>query len=150
MKEWAPAIIAFLVLLVGYAQWRTANQRVVLDLFDRRLESYQDLEDAVGGVLREGVVDAHAFRRYLDGKMRARFLFGNDVLEFLDSVYDDIVALQTIYTDDVINHSARRMELTDKKFAAVRRVSAFAEQAPLIFGPYMSMTARNTPFWRPW
>ena len=139
MHNWIAVLIAFGVLLIGYAQWRTANQRAVLDLFERRLAAYYELESAIGGVMREGIVDGDAFRRYLNGRMQARFLFGTDVLEFLDSIYDD-----------VIDHSAKRVELTDNKFAALRRVSGFAERAPAVFGPYMNMTARNTPFWRPW
>jgi len=139
MHNWIAVLIAFGVLLIGYAQWRTANQRAVLDLFERRLAAYYELESAIGGVMREGIVDGDAFRRYLNGRMQARFLFGTDVLEFLDSIYDD-----------VIDHSAKRVELTDNKFAALRRVSGFAERTPAVFGPYMNMTARNTPFWRPW
>jgi hypothetical protein len=150
MHNWIAVLIAFGVLLIGYAQWRTANQRAVLDLFERRLAAYYELESAIGGVMREGIDDGDAFRRYLNGRMQARFLFGTDVLEFLDSIYDDVIALQTIYRDDVIDHSAKRVELTDNKFAALRRVSGFAERAPAVFGPYMNMTARNTPFWRPW
>jgi hypothetical protein len=36
--------VSILVLLVAYSQWRTANQRVVLDLFDRRLKVFNEIE----------------------------------------------------------------------------------------------------------
>jgi hypothetical protein len=47
MTDWIAALIAFGIFLVGYGQWRTANHRVVLDLFERRTKVYGRLESAI-------------------------------------------------------------------------------------------------------
>jgi hypothetical protein len=36
----AAIVVSVVVAVVQYAQWRTANQKVVVDLFDRRLKVY--------------------------------------------------------------------------------------------------------------
>jgi hypothetical protein len=152
MHNWVAVTIAFGVFLVGYAQWRTANQRVVVDLFEKRLAAYNELEGAVGQVMREGEVDEAAFRRFLIGKMDARFLFGREVLDYLEAVYRDIVSLKTVYRNDVIDTKPdrERERVIDLKFEVFGRVSDFALKAPEVFGPYMRLDQKNTPFWRPW
>jgi hypothetical protein len=150
MATWVGVVIAFGVALISYAQWRTANQRVVLDLFQKRIDVYEDIESALGVVLREGKVDEDAFRRFLTSKLAARFLFGRDVLAYLDSIYKDIVSLNTIYRDDVIDTKPDREALINKKYDAFNHIAEFAQNAPEIFAPYMRMNQKNTPFWRPW
>jgi hypothetical protein len=47
--EWIIAAgTATFVALVGYFQWRTAEQKAVLDLFDRRHAIYEIVRKAVG------------------------------------------------------------------------------------------------------
>jgi len=46
--------IALLAVTIGVLQWRTAHQRAVLDLFDRRMENYDALNAAIFEILREG------------------------------------------------------------------------------------------------
>jgi len=40
------------VATVGYFQWRTAEQKAVLDLFDRRHEIYEIVRNSVGQMCR--------------------------------------------------------------------------------------------------
>src|SRR3954447_5649586 len=89
MTSWIAVLIAFGVFLVGYAQWRTANQRVVLDLFERRMKAYGRIEGAVAEVMREGAVDHEAFDKFAMARADARFIFGSDVLAYLKALYED-------------------------------------------------------------
>jgi hypothetical protein len=76
----AAIIVSLVVAVVQYAQWRTANQKVVIDLYDRRLKVYEQLGKAIGPVVREGEVSEAAFNEFMIGQADATFLFGDDVL----------------------------------------------------------------------
>jgi hypothetical protein len=43
------------VATVGYIQWRTAEQKAVLDLFDRRHEIYEIVRNSVGQMCRNSL-----------------------------------------------------------------------------------------------
>jgi hypothetical protein len=82
----AAITVSIVVAVVQYAQWRTANQKVVIDLYDRRLKVYQQLEKAVGPVLRDGEVSGAAFKEFMIGQADPTFLFGEDIQEYLKSL----------------------------------------------------------------
>ena len=50
----ATALIAAFAGFIGYRQWRTSHERIVLDLFERRMTVYEDIWKVVANVLREG------------------------------------------------------------------------------------------------
>jgi hypothetical protein len=145
----AAIIVSIVVAVVQYAQWRTANQKVVIDLYDRRLKVYQQLEKAIAPVLREGEVSNAAFLEFMIGQADATFLFGEDVQEYLKSLRKCFAWLLSI-TKEVIDNSPKRAELIDTKHKYIAEIVAFYDTAPRLFAPYMKLTQKNTPFWRPW
>src|SRR3981081_1151636 len=114
MTDWIAALIAFGIFLVGYGQWRTANHRVVLDLFERQTKVYGRLESAILTVLREGVADDTTFDEFTIAYADARFLLGSDAMTYLQKVYQDL-AVMKFHTEDVINAMAEPADAIDKK-----------------------------------
>jgi hypothetical protein len=49
-----PVIVATFVAIIGYFQWRTAHQRVILDLFERRMKVYEGAKRCVSYVVAHG------------------------------------------------------------------------------------------------
>jgi hypothetical protein len=145
----AAIIVSLVVAVVQYAQWRTANQKVVIDLYDRRLKVYEQLGKAIGPVVREGEVSEAAFNEFMIGQADATFLFGDDVLEYLKSLRKCFAWLLSI-RNEFIDNSPNRAELIDTKYKYIGEIVAFYDKAPGLFAPYMKLTQRNTPFWRPW
>jgi hypothetical protein len=137
------------VALVGYAQWRTANQKVVLDLHEKRIKVYDQIEDAIASVMRHGSVADDVAAQFARGRAEARFLFGPDVLDYLQSVWSDVTWIHT-YTPDTIRQSPNPSDLFNKRTDTMIRVSNFFTEAPNKFAPYIRMDQKNTPFWRPW
>lgn len=142
-------LIALGVALISYAQWRTANQRVVLDLHERRMKVYDALQSAVGDVVRDGASSDDTFRAFVRAENDARFLFGPDVLDYLQKLREDFVFVTT-YTVPVIQRDPNREQLFQRHTATLLRINAFFKDGPDKFGPYMRMDQKNTPFWRPW
>jgi hypothetical protein len=75
-----PAIAAIAVMIALF-QWRTAQQKVVLDLFDRRMETYTALRTVAAKVMASsGAATLQTSFEFLQALDRAEFLFGNKVL----------------------------------------------------------------------
>jgi hypothetical protein len=60
----ATIVVSLVVALVQYAHWRTANQKVVIDLYDRRLKVYEQIETSIRGVMREGSASNEEFYQF--------------------------------------------------------------------------------------
>jgi len=76
-------ILALMVAAIAFAQWRTARQRMILDLFQRRMEIVDLVSRIISTILLEG---AHRIED-VDGFLRAtrgdKFLFGPEVATYL-------------------------------------------------------------------
>jgi hypothetical protein len=81
-----PAIAA-LAIVIGVMQWRTAHQRAVLDLFEKRFALYQELRTVVGQVIAQGHVGMDTTIDFLRAADKAQFLFGPEVTAYLNSVH---------------------------------------------------------------
>src|SRR5467141_1107701 len=86
--------IALLAVVIGVLQWRTSHQRAVLDLFDRRMENYDALNDAVVEIMREGNATLKALVPFSQAAARARFLFGKEVTAYLEETEKRIISLR--------------------------------------------------------
>jgi hypothetical protein len=54
LQALATPAVALLAIVIALLQWRTAHQRAVLDLFDRRMQAFDSLNAAVAEIMREG------------------------------------------------------------------------------------------------
>jgi hypothetical protein len=138
----AAIIVPLVVAVVQYAQWRTANQKVVVDLFDRRRKVFDRLSEGITPVMREGEVSGPAFTLFMIGQADARFLFGDDVQDYLEKLRHCFVWL-TSMTNEVIDTSPKRAEMIDTKHKHIAEIISFYEKAPTLFAPYMRLTQKT-------
>ena len=54
VNAFSTLVIGVLVVVIGIAQWRTAHQRAVLDLFEKRMAIFNKLSGVVRGVVTFG------------------------------------------------------------------------------------------------
>ena len=145
------AAVAILGVLIAYFQWRTAHQRVVLDLFDRRLRIFELAGNACGNIISSGKATVEALRQLHEAKGNARFLFGDDVNSYLKDRITDFAFLIS-FTDEVIRDSPEQQQsiLIDKKYKAMTKIAEYQNEAPAIFAPYMRLNQRMPSAWLPW
>jgi hypothetical protein len=72
--------LQFLAAVIGFMQWRTAHQRSVLDLFEKRFEVYSSIREIVGEVIREGSVPNLRAFNFARAAEKAQFLFGSEAV----------------------------------------------------------------------
>ena len=130
--------IALLAAVIGIMQWRTSHQRAVLDLFDKRWETYRSLGQHIAEVLQHGSVSEKTYIDYLRTKDRAEHLFGPEVTKYLDEVKD----LFTRHQD-----AEQQMKLegpdhakwVDRKYRAFEAISKSHGRLKPLVAPYMRM-----------
>ena len=65
-------VIAAAVALIGYAQWRTTNQRVVMDLFEKRLAVVEKLKKVMREVIMHGACNDDVFNEFVKAERAIR------------------------------------------------------------------------------
>jgi hypothetical protein len=148
IKDFLTLGLACAVAIIAYAQWRTANQRVVIDLFERRLRVYEAFRDVVVEIAKHGEASPTSGNRFWSVQADAEFLFGADVHAFLTRVGKYIIALHTLREIDDLH--PRRDQLIEYKSEIFMRLSNSLQEATTVFKPYIGLSQKNTPFWRPW
>jgi hypothetical protein len=104
---------------IAYFQWRTAHQRVVLDLFDRRVAVFRDIEEAAKAALNElGRAQLEpAFWSYVRAEANARFLFGEEVIVALSNLRRDFANVMAF--SEIRPDHPEFQEMTDRKYASL-------------------------------
>ena len=77
-------LTAIFVALIGFFQWRTAREKLVLDLFKDRLAVYSKVREAIRKIMGPGYAkDNEVFVLLHEARDEAQFLFGDDVELYL-------------------------------------------------------------------
>ena len=145
-QNFAIVVVAVFAALIAYLQWVTAHQKVVVDLFDRRRKAFELVEDALRPVFRDGEVSAEALGKLFAAKSECRFLFGNDVNNYLDLIHQDYAWLSA-FNYSVIDASPKRSELIDEKYERLNRIIAFYTKGAPLFLEYLRLDMKMRYFW---
>jgi hypothetical protein len=150
MQGWVTVIIAVIAAMIAYFQWLTAHQRVVLDLFEKRLRLFNSIELAIGQVLRDAETSHETLRTFLQAEADARFLFGDDVRKELRLLGYDFEFLHT-YSKAVIDdpNLPDRDNIFRERWEVLKRVEDWPPRLPRTFAPYLCLTQKQPSVWWP-
>lgn len=73
-------IIATIAAWIAFRQSQIARNKLKLDLFDRRMEVYTAVREALGSITMKGKLTQEQQILYLQGTRAAQWLFGPEVL----------------------------------------------------------------------
>lgn len=132
--------IAFLVAVIGILQWRTAHQRAVLDLFDRRMNAYEGIRKALLSTLTSGQTDAATVNEFSRAISRVPFMFGDDVVRYLDDLKKALSIHHTLSDQLIENAPAHERDKYIKtKGDALLRISNLFDDFAVLIKPYVKM-----------
>lgn len=127
------------VFYVSWRQWKTAHERAILDMFDRRYALYDQLKTA----LVRAALDARAASEMeaFSNVDRYTMLFGDDVVRFVKravAIVDDLAVVQA-------PHRASRSAApaSEREEAALEAVWDCLVNIDGIFLPYLRVAYRN-------
>jgi hypothetical protein len=130
---------------IAYRQWQTAHAKLVLDLFDRRFESYLALNTAIAGILSVGAGNADVGMKmeFFRAKERAKFLFGRAVNEHLQAVDRDIGSLLGLQFEVRMSEHSKIEAALDRQTEIMQRLGDFFVEIDSLVAPYMTMDQKH-------
>jgi hypothetical protein len=148
MKDFAGPVATIIAALsavgvTGYftwRQWRTAKDKLLLDLFDKRFALYEELRAAV---IRRGI-DQNSVVHFKRAISRAQFLFGPEVQIFLEKTAKDLsraMAEQIREPSPVAEEQSEAYQAD--LIALLNRLHNFFNDFDKLIAPYMSHHQRG-------
>ena len=136
-------VIGATIAWVSWLQWRTNNERLKHELFDRRMRVYEAVQSFLSKALQAGTVKNEWHPELLRAWQESKFLFDDQITSRIDEVYKKSL-------DYHLAESSRRDASSREdraKFAAIEReiFSWFGEQLTSLgedFGRFLKLRAR--------
>jgi hypothetical protein len=94
----ATLFLSVAVVMIAWQQWRVADNKLRLDLFDRRYKVYDSTRKFLAVILREATFTLSQLAEFDIGTSDAEFLFGADVVDYLGQVRKRALHLRTAQT----------------------------------------------------
>lgn len=133
------AITAGFVASVAFLQWRSAQQKAGLDLFERRHEIYETARRAVATIINDSnnFDQAHEIE-LMQAMERAYFFFGGNVHAYLDQLWKAIGEVRN--ADKLIKDNpglAVLGNIRERRREAIDCVTTFHVEGGSLFALYM-------------
>jgi hypothetical protein len=144
LPAWLSLGVAIVVAFIGFLQWRTAreqcrtaNNRAVFDLFQRRYEVYQEFRYIVGVLTGSVPKDSKVWMKAAEAVEKAKFLFGDDVVAYLDQFRDDIRDLENCVKEIENLQGSDQQKNLEKQCRLRNSIEEFRTKGPTLFARYI-------------
>lgn len=92
--------VAVLGSFIAYRQWRLTQNKLKLDLFDRRFTVYDAARTFLGSIMRSGKAKDDDTFKFMIATREAKWLLNDSIAEYLDKqLYHKALELQTLATE---------------------------------------------------
>jgi hypothetical protein len=122
---------------IAWRQWRTAHDRLILDLFERRFQVFQELTRTVSEAVSKPHPAINDLANFDQAFEKARFLFGPEVYGYLREVRGHLVNL---ITSGGALHSmpdgAKRTSTENEVSAGLNEMNSFHARFADLVTPY--------------
>ena len=80
-------LIAIVTAYIAWQQWKTNEQKLNLDRYDRRLRIYEEVRKILSIIFRDAKVGTDDLLKFRTSVSEADFLFGAEVPTYIDEIY---------------------------------------------------------------
>lgn len=114
-------IIAVLAILIAYWQWRTAQNKLKYDLFDRRFAVYDAARKLIASIVTTGQTGEQELYKFLAGTRETKWLLNEEIDGyFQNEIWKQAIKLQTLEkvleglpADQRLENVARQSEIKE-------------------------------------
>jgi hypothetical protein len=85
--------------LIAYRQWRTARDRLKLDLFDRRLPIYEQTRDLLARRMALGQLDNNEITEFAIKTRVSRWLFDQILADYLEEIVGKLLEISNLNSE---------------------------------------------------
>jgi len=80
-------LIAIVATYIAWQQWRTNQQKLNLERYDRRLRVYEEVRKILSIILRDAKAGTDDLLKFRTSVSEADFLFGPEIPAYIDEIY---------------------------------------------------------------
>ena len=80
-------VLGLTTAYIAYQQWQANTFKLRMDLYDRRLRLYQEVNKIVGIIVRDANVELPDLWAFVASTAEADFLFGPEIREYLEEIF---------------------------------------------------------------
>lgn len=93
-KAMLTPMIGVVTLYIAWRQWKINEQKLNLDLYDRRLKVYEEVKQILSIILRDAKASYEDLLKFYRATSEADFLFGPEIPAYIEEIYQHGVQLQ--------------------------------------------------------
>jgi hypothetical protein len=148
VQAFTTLVLGLMAAYIAWRQWRTAQDRLILDLFERRFQVFQELNRAILRGAEKAKLDVQDLVNFNTAAEKARFLFGPEVYNYLTESRERMINIIRIERS-LLNmpDGPQRTDAENKVLAAFSEISEFFERLATLVTPYMRVGQPPQP-WR--
>ncbi len=138
-------VIAIVATYIAWQQWKTNQQKLVLDRYDRRLKVYEEVRKILSLVMRDAQASYEDLLKFRTSVSEADFLFGPEIPKYIDEIYQRGLKLQ-YWTGEYRDYTQPKPEgydhqkVVDGKHAELKWLSEQFEPAKEKFRKYLDIS----------
>jgi len=158
MPAWIQVLQALLTPVIGvtvagiaYMQWTTAHNRLILDLFEKRMAVYQDVDALLRHVMQKGPkVEMKRMSEFHSVRHQAKLLYGPEISDWLKAWHETLIDMGSS-ADDFPGREGEELR-RHRAVAREKYIEAIemANKLPELFEPYVAMRQRRARTFREW
>ena len=131
---------------VAASQIKLQTGAFCFQLFHSRMEIYRHIKSTLSSAIREGNVSVLEIFEFKRTTADAGFLFGSEITETIDNMWDAMVQLETAvsnieYFRSMNDQSIDYTQLQNEKLQAINELTGMGKKLKDQFAPYISFEA---------
>jgi hypothetical protein len=142
----ATPAIALLAIVIAILQWRTAHQKIVLDLFERRMKVYSEIRAVIGSTVSSGKLPNEKHFEFVRAADGAKFLFGSKVNDYLGELNTTLAYFHEADETYGGMQGQERAEAIQRRRIYFDKMQAFYKEFDPLVEPYLGMRQRRPCF----
>ena len=79
-------LITVVATYIAWQQWKTNQQKLVLDRYDRRLKVYEEVRKLLSLIVRDAHASYEGLLKFRTAVSEADFLFGPEIPKYIDEI----------------------------------------------------------------
>ncbi len=87
LKALLTPVIAGVTVYIAMQQLKTNQQKLRLELYDRRLRVYEEVKKILTIILRDANASIEDLYKFRNSVTEADFLFGPEIIKYIDEIY---------------------------------------------------------------
>ncbi|MCS3480263.1 hypothetical protein M2212_007109 [Bradyrhizobium elkanii] len=137
----AAGIVAYMIgrsqIAVAEKNWQTANEKIVLDLFDKRLGILEQMRSAIGEVMRSGHCTDLTLYNFDVATDRLPYFFGEEIQKYVRGIRNAMIDLELANKMMENQLDPERPKWIQRRHDLWIKVVAWYEESPRLFAAYL-------------